>query len=178
MSLKLRHVHAEGLPNVRELLVDLYLEIYGDERDNPFYARERIEERLDIHASCDEWKAVIGYNDGEIVGYAYAARLPSGSGWWNGTTPALPPEFCEESGNRTVALFELMVRKPWRKTGAAQCIHDDLLAARDEERATLLVDTAHPKAVALYECWGYEAIGTKRPFTDSPTYAVMLKPLR
>ncbi|ARZ67960.1 hypothetical protein SMD11_2309 [Streptomyces albireticuli] len=90
----------------------------------------------------------------------------------------LPEEDRAEDGARTLALFELMVRHPWRGTGVAQRIHEELLTGRPEERVTLLVEPTHVKVKALYERWGYEDIGDQRPFPDAPVYATMLRTLR
>lgn len=46
----------------------------------------------------------------------------------------LSPDFTEETGSRTLALFEIMIRTPWRGTGVARKIHEELLAYRTEER--------------------------------------------
>ncbi|WP_367137714.1 MULTISPECIES: hypothetical protein [Streptomyces] len=70
-----------------------------------------------------------------------------------------------------------MVRRPWRGTGTAQRIHEELLSGRPEQRVTLLVDPAHPKVKALYERWGYRYIGDQRPFPDAPVYATMVRAL-
>ncbi|MFC8703283.1 GNAT family N-acetyltransferase [Streptomyces anulatus] len=80
-----------------------------------------------------------------------------------------------ETGTRTYALFELMVREPWRKTGVARQLHNTLLASRREERATLLVDQTHPKVHALYESWGWATLGDLRPqLDDAPLFHAML----
>ncbi|WP_138967887.1 GNAT family N-acetyltransferase [Streptomyces sp. YIM 121038] len=72
-------------------------------------------------------------------------------------------------------LSELMVRAPWRGTGTARQLHDALLAHRPEERATLLVDQAHPKVHALYESWGWRTLGDLRPrVTNAPLMHPML----
>lgn len=41
----------------------------------------------------------------------------------------------------------------------------------------LLVDPEHPRVQALYETWGFRKVGKRRPFPDSPVYAVMLAEL-
>ncbi|GAA0470754.1 hypothetical protein GCM10009544_36040 [Streptomyces stramineus] len=91
-------------------------------------------------------------------------------------TPLPAPDIAE-NGRRTLALFELMVRKPWRGTGSARRIHEELLAGRSEDRVTLLVEPTHPKVKALYERWGYEYVGDQQPFPDAPIYSTMLRPL-
>ncbi|MEU9624993.1 acetyltransferase [Streptomyces sp. NPDC087228] len=68
-----------------------------------------------------------------------------------------------------------MVRAPWRKTGTARRLHDALLAARPEERATLLVDQDHPKVHTLYQSWGWQTLGDLRPsIPDAPLFCAML----
>lgn len=90
----------------------------------------------------------------------------------------LPEAMTAEDGTRTMALFELLVRQPWRKTGTAERIHEELLSGRTEERVTLLVEPTHPKVKTLYESWGYANIGDQQPFPDAPVYATMLRILR
>jgi hypothetical protein len=70
-----------------------------------------------------------------------------------------------------------MVRPKWRKTGASQLLHHALLADRGEDLAVLLVEPEHPGVVALYESWGYRAVGKRQPFPDSPMFDVMIAEL-
>ncbi|MFF1918669.1 hypothetical protein ACFVYE_45665 [Streptomyces sp. NPDC058239] len=68
-----------------------------------------------------------------------------------------------------------MVRTPWRKTGTARRLHDALLAARPEQRATLLVVQDRPKVHALYQSWGWKTLGGLRPrIPDAPLFHAML----
>jgi len=71
-----------------------------------------------------------------------------------------------------------MVRRPWRGTGAAKAIHDELLSGRDEERVTLLVHKEHGKVRALYERWGYRTVGETVPFEGAPELCAMVLGLR
>lgn len=169
----------EQLPSIRPTLVSLYGEVYEKEiAEDPFFSVERFEQRLRGHSSRPGWEAVVAYDGGEAAGYAYAAPLPERTGWWSHMLTPLPDEETREDGTRTLALFELMVRAPWRKTGLAQRIHEELLTGRREERVTLLVEPGHPKVKALYERWGYRHIGDQQPFPDAPVYATMLRNLR
>jgi hypothetical protein len=56
-------------------------------------------------------------------------------------------------------------------------LHETLLAERNEERATLLVDPTRSdgRLKAVYESWGYRDIGAQQPFDDSPIFATMLR---
>lgn len=71
-----------------------------------------------------------------------------------------------------------MVRVPWRKTGSAHRLHEELMTGRPEERVTLLVEPTHPKVQALYERWGYEYTGDQQPFPDAPIHATLIRRLR
>ncbi|WOI59630.1 GNAT family N-acetyltransferase [Streptomyces fradiae] len=178
-AVKLVRYDAEQISDIRPTLVSLYGEVYEREiAEDPFFSVERFEQRLQGHSSRPGWEAVVAYDGGEAAGYAYAAALPERTGWWAHMLTPLPEEATEETGERTLALFELMVRVPWRKTGLAQRIHEELLAHRREERVTLLVDPEHPKVAALYESWGYCHIGDQQPFPDAPVYSTMLRRLR
>ncbi|RSO42031.1 acetyltransferase [Streptomyces sp. WAC 06725] len=163
----------------RGLLLDVYREIYADE-GQAFYDVDRFAERADTYASLDGWAAVLGRtgdSGGEATGYAFGAPLPTGSAWWNAAADPLPDDFTREDGRRTFAVFEVMVRRPWRGTGEAHRLHERLLHGRPEQRATLLVDASHPGVRRRYEQWGYRALGHQRPFADAPVYTMMLRAL-
>jgi len=119
-----------------------------------------------------------GDEHGEPIGYAYAAALQPGARWWMYQLDPLPEDFTEENGHRTLALNQIMVRRPWRKKGIAHRIHEELLSGRTEERVTLLVDPRNTGVKRLYEEWGYEHIGDQKPFPDSPLYATMVRQLK
>ncbi|MFD4143124.1 hypothetical protein [Streptomyces sp. NPDC058572] len=51
----------------------------------------------------------------------------------------LPEGYMNEDGERTVALNEIVVRKPCRGSGVAWQLHEAWLSHRQEERVTLLV---------------------------------------
>ena len=117
---------------------------------------------------------MIGCVTGTLVGYAYGVPLPARTLWWEGLTEPLPDEVIRETGRRTFALNELMVRQAWRRRGYARQLHDALLAGRPEERATLLVEASNAPARTAYENWGWRQAGQLRPFPDAPLYDVML----
>ncbi|WP_167538475.1 GNAT family N-acetyltransferase [Streptomyces albofaciens] len=173
----LQLVRADRYREVRSLLLDVYREIYADE-GQVFHNVDRFAERADMYASLDGWSAVLGRtgdNGGGVTGYAFGAPLPTGSAWWNSAADPLPGDFTREDGRRTFAVFEVMVRRPWRGTGEAHRLHERLLHDRPEQRATLLVNAAHPAVRQRYEQWGYRALGDQRPFADAPVYTMMLR---
>ncbi|MEF3113866.1 hypothetical protein [Streptomyces chrestomyceticus] len=130
---------------------------------------DRFAERADMYASLDGWCAVLGRtgdSGGGVTGYAFGAPLPAGSGWWNSAADPLPEDFTDEDGQRTFAVFAVMVRRPWRGTGEAHRLSEWLLHGRPEQRATLLVDASHPG------CGGATSTGaTTLSATGSPSPA-------
>lgn len=78
----------------------------------------------------------------------------------------------------TFSVSELAVAPRWRRAGEGQRLLEQLLDARPEAIAVLLVDSTHAKVIAKYKEWGHFIVGDQRPFPDSPLYAVMVKPLR
>ncbi|MEX3100117.1 MULTISPECIES: GNAT family N-acetyltransferase [unclassified Streptomyces] len=160
-------------PTIRALLLDVHDEVYEGSAD-PLAGRDVFAGFVDSWSSREAFACVVGYDRGEPVGYAYGAPLGQDTAWWETVTPPLPPEFTRETGVRTFALSELMVRGPWRGTGAAQAIHRELLGDRREERVTLLVHKAHHKVRALYEKWGYRTVGETVPFEGAPELCAMV----
>ncbi|MFF6997495.1 GNAT family N-acetyltransferase [Streptomyces sp. NPDC008313] len=172
------HYARDRFTEICPTLVSLYADVYADQLSDPFFSVERFEQRLANYASRPGWEAVVAYDGGEASGYAFAATLPQKTGWWSHMLAPLPEDDTAEDGKRTTALFELMVREPWRGTGLARRVHERLLSGRPEERVTLLVEVTHPKVKALYESWGYSNVGNQQPFPDAPVYATMVRHLR
>lgn len=171
--LDLRHYGHAHTATIRELLLDVHDEVY-EGVDDPLAPREAFARFADSWSAKEDFACVVGYDQGQPVGYAYGAPLTSATTWWKGVVPALPAEFTAETGARTFALSELMVRAPWRGTGASRLLHDELLSERGEDRVTLLVHRDHVKVRALYESWGYESMGEVVPFPGAPTLCAMV----
>ncbi|UQT55054.1 N-acetyltransferase [Streptomyces durmitorensis] len=177
--MRLERRDAAGLSEIRPRLLDVYAEIFADRLGEEFHSVERFDERLEWNTEVPGFAAVVGYLDGQPVGYAYGCALQAGTRWWNGLRTPVPDGAIVEDGGRTFALSELMVVGKVRGTAAAKAIHDELLRGRPEQRVTLLVEREHPKVRDLYEAWGYEWFGEVLPFADSPLYDAMnlqLKP--
>lgn len=160
--------------SVWSTLIDIYAEVRADQLHLPHYSVERFGERLARHAAEPGWEVVVGIDGEEAVGYAYVNTLQPDDRWWRRMTTPLP-EGC--TSRPTVALKEIMLRVPWRGTGIARRIHDELLAARPEEQVSLLVNplAGDGKVKALYEHWGYWEISSQQPSAEGPVLTAMLR---
>ncbi|MYY10133.1 GNAT family N-acetyltransferase [Streptomyces sp. SID4919] len=174
-SIQLRH--ATGIDEVWDTLIEIYAEVRADKLHLAHYSVERYGERLARHASEPGWETVIGFDGADPIGYAYVNTLQNEDRWWQRMATPLPPGCADLP---TVALKEIMLRVPWRGTGAARRIHDELLANRPEEQVSLLVNplAGNGKVQALYEAWGYEAVSTQQPSPDGPVLTAMLRAVR
>lgn len=178
-GIDIRHYTSAQAAELRPTLLDVYAEVYAEAiADDPFNGIEQFASGLDGWSSKPGWTCTVGYDGKQVIGYAYGAPLPENARWWGGLLDEVPQDIVRETGTRTYALSELMVRTPWRKTGAARRLHDALLAERTEERATLLVRQSHPKVHTLYETWGWKTLGDLRPRKEhAPLFHAMLHDL-
>lgn len=164
---------------VRDVVIGVYAEIYADHLNEPFHTVETFSQRLAGHVTIPRWECVVGFDAGEPIGYLYGGSLRTTTTWWRDLDPPARGDFTREDGQRTLGIFELMVRPPWRKQGVALAIHEELLAGRPEQRASLAVDHTHPKVRAMYEAWGYSFVGSHRPpGPEAPLLDVMVRELR
>ncbi|HEY6422197.1 MAG TPA: GNAT family N-acetyltransferase [Pseudonocardiaceae bacterium] len=169
------HEHdARGLHEQRQDILSVYSEANADQLDDQFYSPARYWERLAAYASRDGFGLVTGRLDAELVGYALGYPLPAGSGWWRGIRGEVDQALLTETGQRTFAFNELMVRPQWRRRGYASALHDALLRRRPEARATLLVRPDNTAAHLAYRSWGWHKIGELQPFDDAPIFDAMV----
>lgn len=176
LDLQLQH-HTDPTP-IRDVLLDVYSEVYAAVLHEPFNTRDRFAQRLDGHVTGLRWEAVVGYDAGEPVGYIYGCALAPTTTWWNNLEPPITDNaFTAETGDRTLAIFELMVRAPWRGTGTARRIHEELVTTRRELRSSLAVDREHPRVRTLYQSWGYRYVASDHPSPDAPLLDVMVRHL-
>ncbi|GAB2720291.1 GNAT family N-acetyltransferase [Kitasatospora kifunensis] len=177
MTAPLELHHYQVISAVRQTLIDLYADVRAPLLHLPNYAVSTFAERLGRHGTEPGFEAVVGYDQGHAVGYVYGNTIRFGDRWWTRMARPLGEEITAEP---TLALKELGVRIPWRGTGAARRIHDELLAGRAERRVTLMVNPAagDGKVLALYQSWGYEAVNEVRPSPEAPPLVAMLRDCR
>lgn len=173
-SIELRHFR--DVEPVWDTLIGVYAEVRADRLHDPHYSVERYGERLARHASEPGWEAVVGYDGDEAVGYAYGNLIEHDDRWWQRIRKPLPEAVTLPP---TLALKEIMVRVPWRKTGASRRIHDELLTQRSERQVTLMVNplAGEGKVHGLYGSWGYKDVGESQPSPDSPVLMAMVRDL-
>lgn len=151
------HTSTEG-PRLLDELCAVYADAYGVELDGEKVGafRNRATKALDRPRY-----GLLTAQDGEqMVGFVFGYTLPAGTYWWDGLTPAPAAGFTTEDGTRTFALAEIEVRAAWQGKGVGRALHDAMLAERHEERATLATGPQADAARALYERWGWRAVGT------------------
>jgi GNAT superfamily N-acetyltransferase len=165
----------DEINKIGQTLLAVYAEVYHDRLDEPFFTLSEFDERLSRYAAAPGWECVVGFDASDPIGYAFGYTLQAGARWWNGLLADVDPSLIIETGSRTFALNELMVRKSWRGTGVARRIHDELVSHRHEKRVTLLVEAAHPKVRRTYESWGYSFLSQIRPaLPDAPLLDAMI----
>ncbi|MDQ2881145.1 MAG: GNAT family N-acetyltransferase [Actinomycetota bacterium] len=142
---------------------------------DPFDSIEAFMHRFDSYASQPNFDLVVAYRDGEAIGQTWGWPLTERTQWWAGLLSEPEPDFTNEDGNRTFALSEIMVSQEWTGRGIAHALHDELLLARTESRATLLVEPENATAYRAYLHWGWRRVAQSRPGWDNaPTFDVLV----
>jgi len=142
---------------------------------DPFDSIEAFMHRFDSYTSQSNFDLVVAYRDGEAIGQAWGWPLTEHTQWWTGLLSEPEPGFTYEDGNRTFALSEIMVSQEWTGRGIAHALHNELLSARTESRATLLVEPQNTTAYRAYLHWGWRKVAQLRPRWDhAPTFDVLI----
>lgn len=174
----LERADADEAQGTVDRLVRVYLEVYAGGPDDQFFGEDRYRRQLAGHMTAPGWEVVTATDDGELAGYIYGFTLPSHTGWWRWLTTPVDDTFTTETGKRTLAISELMVRERWRGHGLARRLHDEMLSGRREERATLLVLPDNTRAQDTYARWGWRKVAEMRPnWENSPLWDVLILPL-
>lgn len=179
-ALTFRRHDSAGACAERVTVEQIYRDSYSQQQqEDPFSASGRWMLRFDSYATEPGFELVIAYAaDGLPIGQAFGWPLTSDTKWWHGLFSEPEPGFTTESGTRTFALSEIMVRHDHIGQGNAHALHDELLRGRHEERATLLVRPANTFAYRAYVRWGWQQVAQLRPgWPDAPTFDVLILPL-
>ncbi|TYC08749.1 GNAT family N-acetyltransferase [Actinomadura syzygii] len=168
---------------LRDMVESIYIDAYATTiaSGHEFDSVEQFMRRFDAYTKSDRgFELVVAYNqDGEAIGQAWGWPLGPDAAWWDGLVEEEPePGFTRETGSRTFALSEIMVRANWTGQGVAHRLHDELLGPRPETRATLLVEPDNERAYRAYKAWGWRQIGRLQPrWENAPTFHALILPL-
>lgn len=161
---------------LRDMVEDVYVRSYLDAiaSKDPFDSVDEFMHRFDSYTSQPDFDLVVAYHDGEAIGQTWGWPLTERSKWWEGLLSEPEPDFTREDGRRTFALSEIMVSQEWTGRGIAHALHDRLLSARAESRATLLAEPDNTRAYRAYLNWGWRRVAQLRPGWDNaPTFDVL-----
>lgn len=177
-ELTIQYHDSQGLRAQKDELLAVYREAYAERLHDPFFYPARFWERLELGSARDGFRLVTGRVKDEMVGFTLGSLLPANSGWWQGFKGDVDPELLLETGTRTFAVNELMVRPAWRRQGYATALSSALLEDLPVERVTLLVRAENTAAYTAYLSWGFYVIGQVQPFDDSPLYEAMVREMK
>ncbi|MER7273495.1 GNAT family N-acetyltransferase [Dactylosporangium sp. NPDC000244] len=171
--LAITHHPASAVPAMRTDLIEVHTDARAELLDQPFYSADRFWERFENYITAPDFHLVVGHIGDVIVGYTFGSPLPADTKWWQHLQGSDDPDLTRETGQRTFAFREILVRKQFQRRGIAHRLHDALLRGRTEERAALLVRSDNP-AGELYRRWGWRQIGFLQPYPDSPRFEAMI----
>lgn len=180
MTVAFRRYNAEEARSARDAIETVYKDAYWEniESGDQFSQPGAFMGRFDAYAANPLLDLVIAYENSKPVGQAWGWPLTASSTWWKALVSEPEPGFTIEDGKRTFALSEIMVVRGHTGHGIAHALHDNLLHARQEQRATLLVRPANTRAYSTYLRWGWHPVAKLRPnWPDAPTFDVLILPL-
>jgi ribosomal protein S18 acetylase RimI-like enzyme len=159
---------AEAVTMVDELAA-LYVNDFVDPplKGTFFYSDERFRSMLfDDYIKQAGFTVVTARAHGELIGFVDGCPLPCETRWWSDVREGLSEEFTQETGSRTFALLDIVVKKEWRGQKVARALHSKLLEGRQEERVTLLSTTNTQPGYSMWLHYGYKKVGTSEPPGD------------
>lgn len=174
-----RHV-ADDVPAMLDEICDAYADAYGEvPGEDSGVKSSAFRERATSALEARNYEIVVARAGQQIVGFVFGYSLRPEREWWKGLKPEPPAGFATETGDRTVVLAEIEVRRAWQGRGVGRALHDAFLGGRSEERATLASNPAATATHALYEGWGWVRMGTVpgRPGSYYPEYVRFVLPL-
>jgi ribosomal protein S18 acetylase RimI-like enzyme len=179
-ELTFRRYDAAGAKTIRDTVELIHHEAYAAaiERGDPFESGDAPMKRFDIYTGRAGFDLVVAFLDGQPVGQAWGWALGPDSAWWKGLVGDVEPGFTDEDGTRTFAFSEFMIRVRYAGRGIGHALHDELLASRKEQRATLLVRPENTTAYRRYTRWGWRKAAELRPaMPHAPLMDVLILPL-
>jgi len=172
----LEHNGAETASGLLDELSDVYADAYGVQ---PGEKVDAFRGRAWQAFQTPGFDLVTARADGELSAFVFGYSLPVTNTWWRGVEPAQDEDFYRETGSRTVVLSEIEVRRALQRQGLGRRLHEEFLAARTEERATLATGADVPSR-HVYPRWGWTEVGTVpgQPGSYFPSYRRFLRLLK
>jgi ribosomal protein S18 acetylase RimI-like enzyme len=179
---RFQRYNADRASAIRDVVALIHRKAYAEQiaADDPFSSEEAFMRRFDAYTARPDFDMVVAYRGGEPVGQAWGwpLNVHSGEAWWRGLVQEPEPGFTHEDGSRTFALSEIMVGRAWAGRGVGHALHDELLSARPETRAVLLVRPHNTTAYRAYTRWGWRKAGELRPnVPHAPVMDILILPL-
>lgn len=164
-----------------DAILPVYEEVYAEPpyNEGPRDVADFID-RFRVQARRPGVRAATARTDGgALVGFGFGYLLGADTTWWDGALEPLPEQFTRETGDRTLVIIELAVRRPWRRRGVAARLHTALLDGLTIERITLTMrpDPEAEPAQRAYAAWGYRRVARTQPWDDAPIYDLMVRDL-
>jgi ribosomal protein S18 acetylase RimI-like enzyme len=179
-GIELRVNNADDTRGLIDQLAALYVRDFVDPplNEDEFYSEERFRERvLGDYVNGPEYKMVTAWSGDKLVAFIYGCNLFANTKWWTNSESPLPESYFKEDNRRTLAIFDLLVKREWRSKGIASLLHNKMLEDRRQERVTLLSSEEQQPAYSMWKKWGYQIIGHIRPEEDGPTLDVFMRQL-
>ncbi len=173
----LRRYNAAEARQLRDTVEAVYVHSYIEAiaSGDPFDTVEAFMHRFDSYSAKPGLDLVVAYQGREAIGQTWGWPLTEHTRWWEGLVAEPEPGFTCETGRRTFALSEIMVSHEYTGKGVAHALHNRLLAARTEPRATLLVEPENARAYRAYLHWGWHKVAQLCPHWDhAPTFDVLI----
>ena len=171
MPLEIERHRAGSTLELADDILAVYIASHSDQMHDPWFHPDAFRERLvDLYLPGRDFEIVVGRIGGRPVGYAFGSPRDQHGGIWD-ELRATYPQFDLPAEAAPMYLFrEFAVHPEVQRQGIGHALHDALLEPRREPVAELLVRKDNVPAQAAYRSWGWQQLGEKQPFQDSPIF--------
>ena len=156
---------------LRDDIVGVYAASHHDQMHDPWFHPGPFWERLvELYLPGRAFEIVVGRIGDRAVGYAFGSPRDRHGEIWPELRSTYP-DFGLPAAEVPMYLFrEFAVHPDYQRRGIGRALHDALLGTRPEPVAELLVRKDNVPAQAAYRSWGWQQLGEKQPFADSPVF--------
>jgi GNAT superfamily N-acetyltransferase len=177
----LRRQSVDNVPVLLDDICTVYADAYGQVPGEDLVVKvDAFRDRATKALARPGYELVSAKAGHDLAGFVFGYTLPVDTHWWDDLAPVPSAAFVREDGRRTFVVAEIEVARKWQGSGIGRALHDEILAARPEERATLATGPGADTARAIYERWGWQKAGVV-PGTSGDyfsEYTLYVLPLR